>query len=629
MKNYLLLAGFSITLIGCSASKPKIDDTAINNPIITAINLTEVKDDKVPVTINPGRFVQDTVIYRLPKVIQGTYAISNFGAYVEGFKAIDYKGKTLPVSQKDKNTWIITNASKLDKIEYLVNDTFDQETIGGFGNEVPFSPAGTNIEPSNYVLNLHGFIGYFDTLKNNQYQLSVTAPVSFKRTSALMQKGTLPSKDGKNLTTTYFAQRYFDITDNPMMYGELDVEEFLVDDIKIVLSVYSPNKKHTAAALKETVLNMMKAQKAYLGDINTTDRYDIYLYLSDGSEFAPKGFGALEHHTSTVVVLPEVFSTEILAKSMVDVVSHEFFHILTPLSVHSEDVHYFDYYEPTFSKHLWMYEGVTEYFSHHFQVKKGLIPAEDFYQVMKGKMVMSQKFNDRMSFTEMSENILDQSFSASYPNVYQKGALIGMCLDILMNRESNGTRSLLSLMKELSNKYGKNNPFTDDMLFDEIVKLTYPAIGEFLNTHVAGQTPIDNDEFLKMVGLTTAEGKVETTLLQAGSDFIFGGDRVKGEIFFSEKVSGNSFWTEQGVQANDVIKKVNGTELSITNAQQVLGGLMQYTEGEEIELELMRENTPVTIKAKVAKAYAVTEKIVEDENATDVQKALREAWLKG
>ena len=44
-----------------------------------------------------------------------------------------------------------------------------------------------------------------------------------------------------------------------------------------------------------------------------------------------------------------------------------------------------------------------------------------------------------------------------------------MCLDILIREGSNGERSLLSLMKELSLKYGQNKPFVDDDIIDEII----------------------------------------------------------------------------------------------------------------------------------------------------------------
>lgn len=630
MKRIFSMLTISLLLVACGSTKSNVNDLATDNPIATFVNLSEVSNDKVPVTINPGRFTAETVTYRIPKVVQGTYSVSDFGKYVDDFKAIDYDGNEMAATRIDDNSWTIANATKLDRIEYMVNDTFDQEAVGGIGEEVPFSPAGTNIEPENYVLNLHGFIGYFDSLKNAQYTLDVTAPATFIRTSALENTKTTSSSDGTQITTSYFAPRYFDITDNPMMYGKLDVEEFMVGDIKIVLSVYSPNKVHTAASLKETMYKMMEGQKAYLGEINSTPRYDIYLYLSDGSEGAPKGFGALEHHTSTVVVLPESSSKQGLASSMTDVVAHEFFHIVTPLSVHSEDVHYFDYHNPTFSKHLWMYEGVTEYFAQHFQVYEGLVTPDEFYLTVMQKLDFSKNMNDSMSFTEMSENVLEEPYASNYINVYQKGALIGMCIDILMREESNGTRSMLSLMKELSNKYGKNKPFVDDNIIAEITAMTYPSVGEFLKTHVEGTTPINYDEFFSKVGLTMAEKEVPTNYIFAGGqNIIFDGDQAKGTIFFSPMALNNSFWKSQNIEVGDVIKKVNGQDLTLESAQQVIGGMFGWQEGQEITMDMERNGEPYTIKATLTKAMATTKSLGEDENASESQVALRNAWLKG
>jgi predicted metalloprotease with PDZ domain len=630
MKNYIAILGLSVVLVGCGSAKPKVDDSAVNNPIETSLDLTAVVDDKVPVVINPGRFTTETVTYRLPRVVQGTYSVSDFGKYIDDIKALDYNGNELTITNVDTNTWTIEDATKLDKITYYVNDTFDIETNGGIGGEQPFSPAGTNIEEDNYVLNLHGFIGYFDSLKNNQYALDVTAPATFIRTSALEDKGMKSSPDGKSITSSYFAQRYFDITDNPMMYGKLDVEEFMVGDIKIVLSVYSPNKVHTAASQKETVFKMMQAQKEYLGDVNATPRYDIYLYLSDGSDTAPKGFGALEHHTSTVVVLSESSSKEGLAASIVDVVAHEFFHIVTPLSVHSEDVHYFDYNKPTFSKHLWMYEGVTEYFAQHFQVYEGLVDNDTFYNTIMTKIATSKRMDDAMSFTIMSENVLEEPYASNYFNVYMKGALIGMCIDILMRKESDGNRSMLSLMKELSAKYGKEKPFVDDNIIAEITAMTYPSVGEFLKTHVEGDVPIDYNEFFAMAGLTLGQSEVPTNYIFAGGqNIIFDADQEKGLIKFSPMALKNSFWASQGVQADDIIKKVNGADLTLQNAQQVIGGMFSWQAGQEYSLDIERNGEAMVLKGTLEKATATSESLVEDENATEAQKALRAAWLKG
>lgn len=625
MKKLFTIVSFSVLLASCGSAKKSASDLAVNNAITTSLDLTATINDKVPVVINPGRFTQDTVTFRLPRVVQGTYSISDFGAFIDDFKAVDYDGNTLDVVKVDTNTWQVVNATALDKITYLVNDTFDVESDDKYPSL--FSPGGTNIEPNNYVLNLHGFVGYFDSLKNNSYTVDVTAPTSFVRSSALQTINTQASEDGLVTTTTYAAPRYFDLTDNPMMYGNLDVEEFMVGDIKIVLSVYSPNKTHTAVSLKETMYDMMEAQKQYLGDINSTPRYDIFLYLSDGKGAAPKGFGALEHHTSTVVVMREWATNEALSKGLVDVVSHEFFHIVTPLSVHSGDVHYFDYNTPTFSKHLWMYEGVTEYFAQHFQVYEGLTTPEEFYETIDKKITRAGYYDDTMSFTVMSENIVTQPYEDNYLNVYQKGALIGVCIDIMMREESKGNRSMLSLMKELSIKYGKNKPFDDDTIIEDITAMTYPVIGEFLHTHIEGTTPINYAEYLEKVGLTFEATKTETNYIQTGEGFILDANEVQKDIFFTKNVLNNSFWAENGVKENDVLKSINGIEVSLANARMMMGTMYRWEAGTDVDIVLLRGREKVVLKTKLTPTFTTVKKLKENPNATQAQIALRKVWL--
>jgi len=106
-----------------------------------------------------------------------------------------------------------------------------------------------------------------------------------------------------------------------------------------------------------------------------------------------------------------------------------------------------------------------------------------------------------MSFTEMSENITKDPYSKNFYNVYMKGALMGMCMDIIIREESQGKRSMLSLMKELSKHYGKNKPFKDDTIIDEIIAMTYPSLANFFRTHVQGGTPINYQDYFDKVGL--------------------------------------------------------------------------------------------------------------------------------
>ena len=91
-----------LLLASCNATKNTKNDLAVSLPIETSINLNNVVNDKAPVTINPGRFTVPSVTYRLPRVVQGTYAVSDFGKYVDDFKALNYKGESMPVVKVDK-----------------------------------------------------------------------------------------------------------------------------------------------------------------------------------------------------------------------------------------------------------------------------------------------------------------------------------------------------------------------------------------------------------------------------------------------------------------------------------------------------------------------------------------------
>src|SRR5690606_39000291 len=127
--------------VACGPSTKTSADLAVSSPIVTTIDLTKVTNDQVPVLINPGRFTEETVTYRLPRVVQGTYSVSDFGKYIDNLKAFDYEGNELPVNKIDTNSWTISNATTLDYVTYMVNDTFDVEETGGIGGDTPFSPA--------------------------------------------------------------------------------------------------------------------------------------------------------------------------------------------------------------------------------------------------------------------------------------------------------------------------------------------------------------------------------------------------------------------------------------------------------------------------------------------------------
>jgi predicted metalloprotease with PDZ domain len=503
MKKTMLSLAVVLLLFSCKPTAT-VQKSSEKTELSVTIDLNTIKDDKVAVTVNTPTFTTDEVVYHIPKIIPGTYSEDDYGKFIDDVKAFDSNGNSLEVSKSDTNSWNIKNAKKLDKITYLVNDTYDVEGGGGFGSGI-FSPAGTNInEGKNFMINNHGFVGFFDGKKDVTYNVTILHPETLFGATSLVDSDTSATSD------LFITSRYNDLVDNPIMYSKPDNVAFNVDGMDILFSVYSPTGKHTAKALSGDLEKMMRAQKKFLGSVNSNKKYTVLLYLSDMKAKDAKGFGALEHSSSTTVVFPEMMPTGALGKQIIDVVSHEFFHIVTPLGIHSNEIHYFDFNTPKMSQHLWMYEGVTEYFANLFQVNQGLISEDAFYKRMIEKISSAKRMNDTMPFTTMSENVLKEPYKAQYLNVYEKGALIGMCLDIIIREKSNGERGVLDLMQKLTNEYGPTKPFNDSEIFAKITQLTYPEVGDFLTTYVSGSTPIPYDVYFAKVGI--AKGKTKKAI---------------------------------------------------------------------------------------------------------------------
>ncbi|MDG1571049.1 peptidase M61 [Robiginitalea sp. M366] len=622
IRNGLMLTLLSIMALGCGAARKTV--SAKDSPVQVYMDLNQTRDDRLRVEVDPGAFGSGPVRFYIPKTVPGTYSTDNYGRYVEAFSAQDSRGDALEVHRLGPNTWEIPDGKVLDRIVYEVNDTFDAE---GGGEDAPFSPAGTNIlEGRHYMLNLHGFVGYFEGMTEQPYTFFLKAPNGIYPSSSLPVG---PVEDGWR---TYKVGRYFDLIDNPIQFTPTAPAVFRVGGINVVLSVYSPGGKYSAADFKPSMEKMMRAQKAFLGDIDGTTEYNILLYLSTMQGDA-MGFGALEHHTSTVVVLPEVLPLPQLEEAMTDVVSHEFFHIVTPLNVHSEEIQYFDYNAPKMSRHLWMYEGTTEYFANLFQVREGLIGPDEFYARLMGKIRNAAAYNDSLSFTEMSRKVLEEPYASQYPNVYEKGTLINLALDILLREQSGGQYGVLELMKDLSRKYDLDTPFKDSELLAEIAAMTYPEVATFFETHVIGGTPIDYAAVFRKVGLLSGERQVPSGYflkdLASQEPFIDVDPDDTDRIFIRRGIPLNSFLTGLGARGGDVLKSINGTEVNLNGIRMIIGQSLGWTPDTDIRMEVDRDGERLLLEGKAGSPTVTDNRLAPDPDAPPEAVALRNAWLNG
>ena len=620
----LFLLLFIVILDGCAS----LGLTSKKSNIIeTHIDLNAVKNDQLLVSLDPGPFPAGEVSFYMPSVIPGTYEYTDFGRFVTNLQAFDKNNQLLEVVKEGKNTWKIAEGKKLDRINYMVDDTFDSPE----GKKI-YPMGGTKIEKDEvYLLNLHGFVGYFKGGKEWSYRVTIDSPADLVPFSSMQSVSHTATQD------VFLAGRYFNIIDDPILYTSDDSISFSLEDIDVNLAVHSPTGAHKAADFKETLMDMMEAQKRFLGDANNTKSYDILLLLMSMEEVQHFGGiqGALEHHTSTTVVFYEGIDTASLKEYLTDVVSHEFFHTLTPLNVHSEQIHYFNYNEGVMSQHLWMYEGTTEYFANLFQVQQDLITEEDFYSRITEKIDLAKRYDDTMPFTEMSTKIVDDPYQSNYQNVYYKGALINMCLDIIIREQSGGTRGILSVMQALAKKYGVDKPFTDNQLFNEIVAMTYPEVGDFIKTHIKGETPIPYKRFLEKAGVTivdTDQKLPSIIMVTPRQPFIAPQPNEAGTMDLV--VTGlNNRLSEIGFQAGDVLRVFNGAEIPALT-QENMGALnmlfgvsFDWKPDQEVTFEVERAGVSKTLQGTVGVAVAPAKGIQANANATAAQIALRNAWL--
>ncbi|GAA4302223.1 peptidase M61 [Nibribacter koreensis] len=586
-----------------------------------SIDLTKVSNDKLPVTLLVDDLDEDEVLYKLPKMVPGTYAVYDFGKFISDFKALDKKGRKLPVEKVDVNTWRIKNAKKLTKITYLADDTWDTPKK----EDIVFEPAATDIEAGKvFLINTHGFFGYFEGMTKTPYQITVTKPQEFYGATPLRATATTATSD------TYLLDNYNDLVDAPMLYSKPDTAMLKVGTADVLIATYAAGGGQRSKNLANNIKTILEAQRNYLGGTLPVDKYAFLIYI-DNKENRTGAYGALEHSYSSVYYFPEM-PPNMLAEQVRSISAHEFFHIVTPLNIHSEEIGNFNFSQPKMSKHLWLYEGVTEYFAHHVQVNQKLVDEGTFMDEVRNKIIASkQEYNDTLPFTELSLGALDK-YEKQYGNVYQKGALIGMALDIRLRELSGGKYGLRNLMKDLSQTYGKDKSFKDEELFDKITALTFPEIRDFFRQYVEGAQPLPYTELFQKVGIQYKPSGVVKRISLGKPTLSY--DQKASRITVASVESLSSFGKTLGWQAGDQILAINGEDLTLNNATDLftkhvangkVGSMLTITVGRK---DASGKVKPMELKAKLEPSEEmVSHWLAPAPEATPAQINLRNAWL--
>ncbi|MDH5476251.1 MAG: peptidase [Cyclobacteriaceae bacterium] len=567
-----------------------------------SINLNDRENDTFKVTLEVDKLSDENNVYQFASTAPGTYQTMNLGRFVSNFKVFDKKGREIETENISVNQWKISTPKKAKKITYVIAETWDTPV-----EEYPvYKMCGTSMEDDHVLMNAHCIFGFPSGMQSAPLSINLSYPENWKVGTAL----------NKNESGDFYAKSYDHAVDSPILLGRLTKATTDLNGSSIEIYTYSKTDLVTSEQLLSSMSSMLTAASEFMIEF-PVDRYAFLYHFEDES------WGAWEHSYSSEYVMKEQEYSGEFKQGVIDMAAHEFFHVVTPLNIHSELIEKFNFVTPTPSEHLWLYEGTTEWAAHMMQLRNGLITLDQYLTVLQKKLITDSYFDPAYSLSKLALTSFSKEGQQQYGNIYMRGALVAGLLDIRLLELSGGKKGYREVIYELSKKYGPNNAFSEKDFFTEFVAFTYPEIGDFFDKYVKNANPLPMDEYYSKLGIEfTPEVKNGQLVADLGGHLAVPDGKIRYVKIRPEL-------EKLGLKVNDELIGINGEELSLSNANQLIGGLMQKDIDYEYEVTIRRGEEELTIPLKLLSKEKVSKFVFEvDESATEEQKTFREVWMK-
>lgn len=561
------------------------------------LNLNDRADDLFKVKLVPEKLTEQNKIYQFASTAPGTYQTMDIGRFVRSFKAYDETENELGTQQISTNQWEIEEPTKTAKLVYTIAETWDTPVKENF----IYQMCGTSIENDHVLINGQCVFGYFHGMQKTQIKIKLDYPKEWIVGTALNL-----DNDG-----FYDAPDYDYVVDSPILLGNLTKATTKIENTSVDVYTYSKTGKVSSDQILILLEDMLTATSQFTQGLPV----DHYTFLFHFENFSA---GAWEHNFSSEYVFSESPLEGNVAKEIKSVAAHEFYHIITPLNIHSELVGNFNFEKPTMSQHIWLYEGVTEWASDILQLRDYLTSLDDFLAELKAKLTMNDNYDPTISLVDLSLHSTERQ--DQYGSIYQKGAVVACLLDIRLLELSKGKMGLREVINRLYKDYGVNKAFSEKDFFDEFVNRTYPEIVDFINRYIKGTDKLPVEEYFGKLGIEYKElVGIDSSKISLGF-----GIGVKDNKLVVTKVDNI---TEDGLRQLDFIVKVNGEEITLQNAQTKFGFMRTLKVGSTFVLIIERNGQEKEVTCSM-QPRAIKHQFKVLDTASDQQLDLRSAWMK-
>lgn len=586
---------------------------------------THMLDVELKIKHGPNEPVANEEALVLPVWTPGSYLIREFERQVQDFAATDAAGRPLRWEKADKDTWrIATNGAREWHATYRV-----------YANEL--SVRTSEVNSSHAFLNNATLLMYPAGFLNAPSTLHVLAPQPWQ-----VATGLPPVPGQKN---TFRAENFDILYDSPVEVSDFKTISFTVKGVphRIVIDGegnYDPERVRVdVKKIVETEVELMGGEIPY-------HDYTFILHLRSNTG------GGLEHLNSTALGYsrfgfgPEPKErgegvnsagpsapTPRTYRGFLSLVAHEFFHLWNVKRIRPDALGPFDYTKENYTKSLWVAEGITDYYARVALRRAGLISDKEFLresaraiqnlQNTPGRLAMSveeSSFDSWIKYYRQDENSVN-----SQVDYYNKGAILGLLLDLEIRRQSSGAKSLDDVMRYLFAEYYKKNRNYTPADFQKACELMAgSSLQQFFEKYVRGREELDYDSAFGGAGLrldrnAAYDGSAAVNQAYLGADLAQEEDRL-----MVRRVYEGTAAYEQGLNAGDQILAINNMRATkdFLDAR-----IAEKHPGDLVSLTIFRSDDLSVLLIKLGARADATYRIVPLAKPSDEQKRIYQAWL--
>ena len=539
----------------------------------------------------------------MPVWTPGSYLIREYERHVQDFAASDANGHTLEWTKINKNTWRVkTNGARRWQVSYRV-----------YANELTVRTNEMNSE--------HAFWNNAALLMYPEGKLSAPSTVRVIPYANWRVATGLPPVSGQ--ANTFLAENFDVLYDSPFEVSNFKQIDFTVRGVPHRI-VIDGEGNYDTSRMRADVPKIVEAETSMFGVIPYHD-YTFILHLRANTG------GGLEHLNSTALGFRRFnFSTERGWQSFYGLVAHEFFHLWNVKRIRPDALGPFDYTKENYTRNLWVAEGITNYYGNLMPRRAGLSSDRNYleslarqiksFQDTPGRLEMSAEdasFNSWIKEYRPDENSVNSQIS-----YYDKGELLGLCLDLEIRRRTNNAKSLDDVMRYLYHEfYEKNRNYTPADFQKACESIAGASLEDFFARYVRGVEELPYNDFLSAAGL-----RLETGEGTAPKPF-FGADlEDSGEFINVKDVRAGSPAYEQGLNAKDRIIALDGARVDTETFTALIAARRP---GDTVRVSLFRNDDLRTLDIKLGGRVDVPYRIVQVSSPTEQQRRVYQSWLSG